>query len=140
MDPVASIRRLGFRKWYERELIKCHAALVTCFLCGLTVAALMEQVHFMEGGWRPVGMIAIVVAAGALGVISWRSYITVLQRAEYYGESSSCPECHAYGRFEVLESGLDSHPSGVAASVRPLESAWMRVKCRKCGAAWRMPD
>ena len=40
MDPTSSIRRLGFRKWYERELIKCHAALVTCFLCGLTVAAL----------------------------------------------------------------------------------------------------
>ena len=34
MDPVTSIRNLGFRKWYERELIKCHAALVTCLLCG----------------------------------------------------------------------------------------------------------
>ena len=39
MDPTASIRRLGFRKWYERELVKSHGALVTCFLCGLTVAA-----------------------------------------------------------------------------------------------------
>ena len=140
MDPTASIRRLGFRKWYERELIKCHAALVTCFLCGLTVAALLEQINILDLGVAPVAMLVIVFCAGFLGWTSWRSYITILQRAERYGESSSCPQCRAYARFRILATGMDSDPDPAAQAVAPLESAWLRVECRKCGTAWRMPE
>lgn len=118
------------------RLIKCHAALVTCFLSGLTVAAVLEQVHFTGTLWSEAGMLAVVFAALAIGWISWRSYITVLQRAERYGERSTCPACKVYGRFKVLASGLD--PSAPPAS--PLENAWMKVECRKCGNGWRMPE
>ncbi|HYC35847.1 MAG TPA: hypothetical protein VEC19_05455 [Usitatibacter sp.] len=140
MDPTASIQRLGFRKWYERELIKCHAALVTCFLCGITVAALLEQVEIVEFGWRPLSMLAIVFFASLLGWASWRSYITVLQRAERYGERSSCPNCRAYARFRVIDTGIDTYPSQAAEAVAPLQSAWLKVVCRKCGTGWRMPE
>jgi hypothetical protein len=140
MDPTASIRKLGFRKWYERELIKCHAALVTCFLCGLTVAAMLESVNFARHGWRAAWMLAIVFGAALVGWFSWRSYITILRRAERYGERSSCPDCRAYGRFRIVATGMDAKPSPAAAAVAPLESAWLQVQCRKCGAAWRMPD
>jgi hypothetical protein len=136
MDPASGISKLGFRKWYERELIKCHAALVTCFLSGLTVAAVLEQVHFTGTLWSQAGLLAVVFAALAIGWISWRSYITVLQRAERYGERSTCPACKAYGRFKVLASGID--PSSPSAS--PLENAWMKVECSRCGSGWRMPD
>ena len=140
MDPTSSIRRLGFRKWYERELIKCHAGLVTCFLCGLTAAALLEQVHFSNFDFRSASMLAIVFAAVAIGWLSWRSYITILQRAERYGERSSCPNCRAYGRFKVIATGLDPEPGPTAEAVAPLEAAWLRVQCNKCGTAWRMPE
>ena len=135
MDPTASIRRLGFRKWYERELIKSHAALVTCLLCGLLFAALFEQVRGLE-----LHVYAVMAASLILGWASWRLYITILQRAELYGERSTCPDCKTYGRFEVMATGLDTHPGRTAEAVAPLEAAWMRVKCRKCGATWRMPD
>lgn len=140
MDPTSSIRKLGFRRWYERELIKCHAALVTCFLCGLTIAILLEQVNVREFGWQPLSMLAIIFVAAILGWTSWRSYITILQRAELYGERSSCPKCLAYGRFKVLATGLDKVPGAAATAVAPLEAAWMRVECRQCGTAWRMPE
>jgi hypothetical protein len=140
MDPTSSIRKLGFVRWYERELIKCHAALVTCLLCGLTIAALIEQLNFREFGWRPLSMMVVVLGAAILGWASWRTYITILQRAERYGERSSCPNCKAYGRFKVLATGMDEVPGPAAAAVAPLESAWLRVECRKCGTAWRMPD
>lgn len=140
MDPTSRIRKLGFRRWYERELIKGHAALVTCLLCGLTIAALMEQLNFREFGWRPLSMLVIVLGAAILGWASWRSYITILVRAERYGESSTCPQCKAYGRFKVLATGLDQVPGPAAAAVVPLESAWLRVECRMCGTTWRMPD
>ncbi len=139
MDPTASIRRLGFRKWYERELIKSHAALVTCLLAGLTLAAMMESI-VGSTGWTFVSMLGIAFAAGAIGWLSWRSYITLLQRAELYGESSNCPSCKAYARFTVLTTGLDQDPGRVAEAVAPLPAAWLRVQCKQCGTAWRMPE
>ena len=123
MDPTSSIRRLGFRKWYERELIKCHGALVTCFLCGLTVAALLEHATSVEFGWGPLSELVIVFLAAALGWMSWRTYITILERAELYGQRSSCPSCRAYARFRILASGTDAVPGAVAAAVAPLEAA-----------------
>jgi hypothetical protein len=138
MDPTASIRKLGFRRWYERQLILCHAALVTCLLCGILIAALMEELN-MSVGWQHAYVIAIVVSAAALGLYSWRRYITVLERAERYGERSTCPECKTYARFDILSTGLDE-AAPAALAVAPLEAAWLRVQCRKCGTAWRMPD
>jgi hypothetical protein len=140
MDPTASIQRLGFRKWYERELIKCHGALVTCFLCGLTVAALLEQINFARFGWGPFWMLVTVACSAMLCWGSWRTYITILQRAERYGERSTCPQCRAYGRFNVVATGLDREMDAAAAAVAPLQSAWMRVQCRKCSTTWTMPD
>ena len=139
MDPTSSIRRLGFRRWYERELIKSHAALVTCLLSGLTLAAMMESL-FGTTGWTFVSMVGIAFAAGAIGWLSWRSYITILQRAELYGERSNCPSCNAYGRFTVLTTGMDQEPGRVAEAVAPLNAAWLRVQCKQCGTAWRMPE
>jgi hypothetical protein len=121
VDPTASIRRLGFRKWYERELIKCHAALVTCLLCGLTMAALLETIDFADFGWSPASKLAIIVAAGALAWVSWKTYIRILTRAEF-------------------STGLDEDPGRVAEAVAPLPAAWLRVQCRQCGTAWRMPE
>jgi hypothetical protein len=140
MEPVTTIRRIGFRKWYERQLIDCHASLVTCFLCGLTAAALLEEVNLREFGVRPVMMVAIVFGALVLAWFSWRRYITVLERAERYAQVSTCQACHTDGRFDVTHSGVDSVPGPTAEAVAPLQVAWMRVKCRKCGAAWRMPE
>jgi ribosomal protein S27E len=140
MDPTASIRKYGFRKWYERQLIGSHAALVTCLLCGLTLAALIEQVSLIKLDMTSLSLLGVALGAIVLGGISWRHYITVLERAERYGESSTCPECKTYARFEILATGLDEVPGPAAASVAPLEAAWLRVRCRTCGAAWRMPE
>ncbi len=139
MNVPASVARLGFRKWYERELIKSHAALVTCFLCGVLVAAMVETLELGRGVWKPVSML-VMIGAAILGWISWRSYITVLNRAERYGERSTCPSCNTYGRFKVLESGAETIPSEAAQAVAPLSFEWMKVECRKCGTGWRMPE
>jgi len=140
MEPVSSIRRLGFRKWYERQLIDCHLSLTTCFLCGLLVAASLEGVNILEFGWQPFLLLALVFGACFVGWFSWKRYIRVLERAERYGQRSTCPECRSYARFEILSSGVDAVPGPTASAVMPLEVAWLRVRCRKCGTAWRMPE
>ncbi len=42
MTPARSIRRLGFRKWYERELLRSHANLVLLLLATLGLLASAE--------------------------------------------------------------------------------------------------
>ena len=139
MDPTASIRKHGFRKWYERQLIESHAALVTCLLCGITLAALIEQITLIRLDMASLSLIGVALGAIVLGGLSWRHYITVLERAERYGERSACPQCHVYGRFEVLATGLDEL-GPAARAVAPLEAAWIRVRCRSCSTEWRLPD
>ena len=140
MEPVTSIRRLGFRRWYERQLFVSHLSLTTCLLCGILIAAFLEEGFVLEFSGSSVLRLGIVFAAGAGGWHAWRRYITVLERAERYGERSTCPDCRTYARFDIVHSGIDTIPGPAATAVAPLEAAWLRVRCRKCGAAWRMPD
>jgi hypothetical protein len=140
MDIAARIRRVGFRKWYERQLIESHLAFTTCFLAGITVAACLEALTFAELGWKPAALLAAIFGAIVVGWRSWRRYITVLERAELYGSRSCCPACKAYARFEILASGLVTEGPYLDPEARPLPYPWLRVRCRKCGTAWRMPD
>ncbi len=125
MSLAQSVRRLGFRKWYERQLIDGHLSLVTCFLCMVLVAALLEEMSFREGPAKAVTALAVVFGSGIVGWFAWRRYRFVMARAEYYGEQSVCASCNAYARFEVVDAAADG-------------DAWLRVRCRKCGHDWTL--
>jgi predicted Zn finger-like uncharacterized protein len=120
-----AVKRLGFRKWYERQLIDGHLSLVTCFLCMVLVAALLEEMSFREGAAKAVTVLAVVFASGIVGWLAWRRYRTVMTRAEHYGEQSVCPACSTYARFEVVDEAADGE-------------SWLRVRCRKCSHEWRI--
>jgi hypothetical protein len=140
MEPATSIRRLGFRRWYERKLIEAHLALVTCFLSVITLAACLEAVRFDELGWQQGALLAVVAASLLVSALSWRRYMRVLGLAERYGQRSTCPSCGAYARFEVVHAGASEIPGGPGEAGVPQFDVWMRLQCRKCGHAWRMPD
>jgi hypothetical protein len=105
----------------------------------IVIAALIESINMREM-LNAVVMLAYVLVALVIGWYSWRRYITVLERAERYGQRSTCETCKTYGRFEILSSGVDTIPGEVANAVAPLDAAWIRVQCRKCGTMWRMPE
>ena len=140
MDIASRIGSMGFRKWYERQLIDCHLSFTTCFLSGITAAACLEELNLSHLGWKPVSLLAIVFGAIALGWYSWRRYITVLERAERYGSRSTCPECRTYARFDILASGNLAEGPYLDPQAAALPCPWLRVRCRKCGTVWRMPD
>lgn len=140
MDIASRIRKLGFRKWYERQLIECHLAFTTCVLAGITVAACLEALRGTEPGWKSATLLAAVLGAIVLGLYSWRRYLTVLERAEVYGNRSSCPSCDAYGRFEVLATGHTAEGPYLDPPSEGLPYPWLRVRCRRCGTQWRIPD
>jgi hypothetical protein len=140
MDIVARIRRQGFRKWYERQLVDCHLAFVTCFLAGIVVASCLSALQLRGPAWVSAALLATAFVAGALCWYSWRRYITVLERAEAYGSRSTCPTCKAYSRFEIVASGSVAEGAYLDPQAKPLPYPWLRVQCRKCGTAWRLPD
>ena len=63
MEPAATIGRLGFRRWYERQLIEGHAWLVTLILCLVAIGACVETMSFRGPRLEVLGYAAAVVAA-----------------------------------------------------------------------------
>jgi hypothetical protein len=133
VSRAEGIRKLGFRRWYERQLIEGHAYLVTCFLSMIMVAACVETFSLRGPGLQPLIMLGLLVGGGIVCIVSWRRYFVVLVRAEHTGEQSTCSACRTYGRFQVLEPG---DPSARRESSVEVPDPRLRVCCRKCGHQW----
>lgn len=119
MEPADGIARLGFRKWYERQLIEGHLWLVTCVLCMVLVASLMEMMQVRESAEALLAKGAIVFVSGAVAVVAWQRYRAVMDVAERLAERSTCPGCGTYARFRIV-------------------SGAMQVRCRRCEREWRL--
>jgi len=118
VEPLDSIGRLGFSRWYERRLIEGHAWFVSGFFCMILVAVCMEELTFKGSLPRLLGYIALVVAATLLGIYGFIRYQKILMEAERIGGQATCPGCGVYARFKLVP----------AASAR----------CRKCSHEWRL--
>lgn len=131
----AEIRRRGFRRWYERQLIESHAYLVTAFLALILLLAGYEAMDFLRGS--PVYYLATVGGAAFAGVlvwVAWQRFTVLLARAELFAEGADCPGCKSWGKFEVL-TGESSTTDDPVEAGRP---HWLQVRCRKCGERWRL--
>ena len=131
----AEIRRRGFRRWYERQLIESHAYLVTAFLALILLLAGYEAMEFLRGS--PMYYLATFGGASLSGVlvwVAWQRFTVLLARAELFAESADCPGCSAWGKFDVL-AGESATADDPPEAGRP---HWLRVRCRKCGECWRL--
>ena len=133
MEPATGIRKLGFKRWFERELIESHAYLVTLFLCLVLVIALFEHLSSRTGGFDRVLMYASMLAGGAIGIFSLNRYIAILFRALRLSRRAICENCGAYSRFSVLDSGRADieEESG-------RDGTWLKLSCSGCGHEWTM--
>ena len=131
MDAAEDIRRRGFKRWYEHRLIQAHAYLVTCFLCMILVAALIEEHAFSMPLLTQLAHLAVIGGGAAVGLVSWRRYRALFSQAEHIADRSTCDECGAYARFDVTSARqAASLPDAAPAPT------WMRVQCRKCRHEW----
>jgi hypothetical protein len=134
-DIGEEIRRRGFRRWYERQLIESHAYLVTAFLSLILLLAGFEAMEELRGSPAYyVIVVGVAAAAGTLMWVAWQRFTVLLARAELFAESASCPRCQAWGRFEVLAAEPVSHDDPPEAG-RP---HWVHVRCRQCSEQWRL--
>jgi hypothetical protein len=120
MEPADSIRRLGFNRWYERQLIEGHAWFVSAFVCMIAIAACVEELAFRGSAWRFLAYCALVLAAGFIGIYGIVRYQKILVEAERIGEQATCPGCATYARFKLVADCM--------------------AHCRKCDRQWRLID
>lgn len=114
-------KRIGFRKWYERQLLSSHAHMVLAFLSVIALVGAMEAFRTSQGDTQLANVLFVVVCT-AIGVWALRRYLFLLMRAEQAANQASCPACGDYGRFHVV-----GH--------RP-RLAEIDVRCRKCSRDW----
>lgn len=126
MQLVDGIRRLGFRKWYERELLESHAHLALTILCALALLAAMEATQvFSDWADQLVDALA-VLASAAIGLWALRRYLALLMHAEHAANQADCPHCGVYARFTLVEVRPASHD--------------ITVCCRNCAHQWSIED
>lgn len=116
-----AVGRLGFRKWYERQLLSSHAHMVLAFLSVIALVASMEAFRSAPGQLQELNAIYVLLSI-VIGGWALRRYLFLLMRAEYTANQASCPDCGEYGRFSVVRQ-------------RPGPQE-MDVCCRKCSREW----
>lgn len=136
MQIADQVRKKGFRRWHERQLIDAHASLVTAFLCLIVLAVCVDQLRWREGGFKPLIMLALIVVSIVMCFKTVGFYFKSLFRAEHYASQAVCDACKTYGAIAVTGSStLDTpHSSGASAG------GWIKVSCKKCGHAWTMTE
>jgi hypothetical protein len=122
---AAGIRTIGFRRWYQRELLSGHAHLVLLLLAVVGVMGCLEVMPTLTAAERLLYACYIVVCA-AIGVWALRRYLYLLMRAEAIAHQATCPRCGAYGRLRLVEG---AHGNGLT-----------KVQCRGCAHEWIIED
>jgi hypothetical protein len=129
MEPAASIRKRGFRRWYEQQLYEAFALLITGFVSLIMMAIALEAIELRRSAAGLLAFAAIAFAGGGLCVFAWRRFHRLLARAEHLAERATCEGCGTYARLDVLHAHeAPASPSGCALDVR----------CRECGREWTM--
>lgn len=134
MDTLGRIRILGFKKWYERQLVESHLYLTSCFLGIIAVAASIELFGAREGRLGQVLSLAIGLGGVWVCLFCWERYKRIMLVAEHIGDHAHCPECSAYAKFSVVEAGKALHEE--PANIEDPKEVWLKVHCRKCGKDW----
>jgi hypothetical protein len=118
-EPARSIEKLGFKRWYERQLMESHAWLVTCILCALAVAATLEVTGFRLTSFGGLVGLGFVYLAGLVCWHSLKRYRAIMAQAERLSEQSTCKACRAYAAFSIIA-----------------QQPRMSVRCLKCANEW----
>lgn len=115
------IRKVGFRKWYERELLTSHAHMLLAFLCVIALMASMEAFHGATVSNKLLD-VGLIVISGGIGLWALRRYLYLLMHAEEVANQANCPQCTVYGSLTLVD---EDQRNGDAT-----------VCCKKCKHVW----
>lgn len=125
MKLADGIRKHGFRKWYERELMQSHGHLALTFLSGVGVMGAFEAFTTFRAWSEQLMNIVALGACVGIGLWSLRRYLYLLHHAEAAAHQAVCKQCGTYGRLRLV-------PRAPGAGVA--------VCCTKCQHEWHIAD
>jgi hypothetical protein len=130
MDLSQGIHRIGFRRWYERQLIESHLYLVSGILSLFMAIACFEDFGSRNPSWETLLRLAAIMAGIVICLWTFRRYLNMLAIAEYAAERSVCEKCATYRGLELA--------ARAAPAAAPQEGVLLPVgvRCRKCGHEW----
>jgi hypothetical protein len=124
MNAARKIQRIGFRKWYERELLQSHAYLVLLLLSTLGLLGSAEAYGLHLALSSQLLVLACATASALIGFWALRRYLYLLKHAEFVADQAVCRACHTYARWEILEE-----------VAQPAQDR-LRVRCKRCSHVW----
>lgn len=130
MELSQGIRRIGFRRWYERQLIESHLYLVSGILALFMAIACFEGFGTRAPAWETLLRLAAMGTGILICLWTFKRYLAMLALAEHAAERSVCEKCRTYRGLELS--------SRVAPPGEPEEGVLLPVgvRCRKCGHEW----
>lgn len=135
MELSEGIRKIGFRRWYERQLIESHLYLISGFMCLVTVLACLEGFSFRTPVWETAMRFAAMMAGAAICLWTVRRYLEILAVAEHVAERSVCEICATYRGLE-LSGVIARRPDSRNGHDEDEALPPVGVRCRKCGHEW----
>lgn len=119
MEQPRTSAKIGFRRWYERQLFASFGWLVVLILIGFSIGVALEFMVISQEGMLKYATLVVLYVFGLLGITTWRRFWGTLSSAQRRASGATCSECGSYGLFDV-----------------PEESDEMWARCRKCGHQW----
>lgn len=119
--PSDGIRRVGFRNWYQRELLSSHGYMILGILSLVAVVASFEALRGASPFEKLLDVLFIIVSS-AICLWSLRRYLFLLLRAEGMAHQASCGDCGTYGRFTIVAEDRSHNET--------------QVRCSKCEHLW----
>jgi len=122
--PLAEgLRTIGFRKWYERELMSSHAHMLLALLSTIALMAIMELFHGATLSQKLLDA-GLFILSGGVALWALRRYLYLLSHAEAVANQANCPQCTEYGRLSLVEEDR--------------RNGQLLVRCRKCSHEWTL--
>jgi hypothetical protein len=135
MELSEGIRKIGFRRWYERQLVESHLYFVSSLLCLVAVLASLEGFSLRTPWWETILRFAVIAAGSFVFIWTLCRYLLMLRFAQQAAGRSVCEKCAAYGAFELI--GVTRYHTPQDGVEEVAES--VDVRCRKCGHQWTLP-
>lgn len=121
------IQRVGFRKWYERELLSSHAHMALALVAAVAMMASFEAFHGASAGEKILNT-GFVLLCAAVTLWAMRRYLYLLMHAEELANQANCGQCEAYGLLKLQD----------AQDRRPQAQRLVPVCCKRCGFQWNL--
>jgi hypothetical protein len=124
MRLADGLHKHGFRKWYERQLLRSHGHLALLFLCTVGILGSLEAASSARTLSDRLQDLLTMLLCAAAGLWSLRRYLYLLSHAESVANQADCPACGTYARLKLVSSSPDGH--------------MVDVTCKQCGHGWRI--